>query len=214
MAVGYSDVNGNAAVDVYDETLTLLTTLVGTGSALRRHDIPADGSTILIASGVADFVYDVASGTQLHRDFSTISITAHSIDGDGDTWGRSGFDVGAWKDNAGTYTRILDSDDPALQFEVYDACDVSADGSTFVVTGYDTFASAHFRVYCWSLSQTGATLLWTYINVGTGNLQDSGQEVSLSDDGRWIAAGSWGVEFNGHPEVLVFDRDAGNIPVA
>ena len=213
IAVGYTN-GGNAEVTVYDETLTSLVTVVGAGSGFRHHDISGDGSTVLIASNTTNFVYDVATGNLLHQDGSTVSVDAHSIDGDGDCWGRGGFDVGVWKDIAGTYTRILNFDDGAFGFGVYDACDVSADGSTFVVAGRDATNNLHFRVYCWSLSSTGvATLLWTFNNLGTGSFQDVGTEVSVSDDGKWIAVGSWGAQSNGHPEVLVFDRDVGAVPV-
>ena len=213
VAVGYT--NGpDSEVTVYDETLTPLATLVGAGATFRHHDISGDGSRVLIASGTTNFVYDVASGGLLQSDGSTVSHDAHSIDKDGDTWGRGGFDVGVWKESAGgTWTRILNFNDGAFGFGVYDACDVSADGTTFVATGRDATVSAHYRVYCWRLGATSATLLWTYNNSGTGTWQDVGQEVSVSDDGKWIAAGSWGAQSNGHPEVQIFDRDAGNVPV-
>ncbi|MFH0947355.1 MAG: hypothetical protein V2A76_19385 [Planctomycetota bacterium] len=211
VAVGYTDAGGNAAVDVYDQTLTYLTTLVGAGSSFRHHDISGDGSTVLIASGTTNFVYDVATGTLLHQDGSTVSHDAHSINKNGGTWGRGGFDVGVWKDNGGTYSRILTYNDTSFGFGVYDACDVSADGTTFVCTGRDATTYANFKVYCWSLSSTSATLLWTYHNLGGGSFQDVGQEVSLSDDGKRIAVGSWGAQLSAHPEVLVFDRNTGVI---
>lgn len=214
IAAGYADVANNAAVTVYDETLLPLITVTGAGSTFRHHDISGDGSTVLLASGTTNFVYDVATGGLLHQDGSTVSHDAHSIDNDGDTWGRGGFDVGVWKESGGVYTRILTYTDPAFGFGVFDACDVSADGSTFVVAGRDATTNAHFRVYCFALSSTGAQLLWRYVNLGGGSLQDVAQEVSVSDDGRKIAVGSWGAQTGGHPEVLVFDRDLGNVPIA
>ncbi|MFH0947356.1 MAG: hypothetical protein V2A76_19390 [Planctomycetota bacterium] len=211
VAAGYTDASGDAAVDMFDENVAYLTTLVGAGSSFRHHDISGDGSTVLIASGTTDFVYDVATGSLLHQDASTVSTDAHSIDNDGDTWGRGGFDVGVWKDSGGTYSRILTFSDTSFGFGIYDACDVSADGTTFAVAGRDATTTAHFRVYCWSLSSTSATLLWTFDCAGTGSYQDVGQEVSISDDGKLIAVGSWGDEFDAHPEVMVFDRATGNI---
>ena len=211
VAVGYTDANSDAAVDVYDGTLTYLTTLVGAGSTFRHHDISGDGSTVLIASGTTNFVYDVATGNLLHQDGSTVSHDAHAIDLDGDTWVRGGFNVGAWKNNGGTYSRIVNFSDSAFGFGVYDACDVSADGLTFVCTGRDATTSAHFKVYCWSLTATSSSLLWSFNSAGTGSYQDVGQGVSISDDGKLIAVGSWGDEFNAHPEVMVFDRNTGAV---
>src|SRR5262249_4587924 len=70
-----------------------------------------------------------------------------------------------------------------------------------------------FRVYCWSLSQTGATLLWTYGVSGSGAYQDTPQACAVSENGKYVAVGSWGTQSNSHPEALLFDRDAGNRPI-
>ncbi|MBI4878578.1 MAG: hypothetical protein HY812_02820 [Planctomycetes bacterium] len=214
IAAGYTDVSNNAAVSVYDSGLNLLQTVTGTGQSFRHHDISGDGSRVLLANQTDNFVFDVASGALLLQDGTTVSHDAHSIDFDGDTWGRGGFDVGVWKDNGGVWTRILTFTDPGLGFGVFLACDVSGDGSTFVTAAYDATNANKMRVYCWSLTSTSATLLWRYVHVGSGSFQDAPQEVAVSDDGRWIAVGTWGTQAMQQPEVLVFDRDAGSVPVA
>ncbi len=218
VAVGFNDAAGVATVQVFDALSPLPTTPIATrtvsSSGLRNFDISGDGLTLLIASNVRDHVVDVTTGVEAFST-STVSVDAHSIDGDGDTFGRGGFDVGAWRRINGTWTQVLPTfRDNTLGFGVYTACDISADGSTFVVAGTDANNQyLPFRVYCWSIANTGATLLWTFSSLGTGSFQDTPQAVSVSDDGRWIAVASWGDAGNTHPEVMLFDRNAGNVPV-
>jgi hypothetical protein len=213
-AVGYTDTAGLATVDVWDASGALVNSLTVPTGGFREHDMSADGSTVLIATGDHDYLYDVNSGALLFDDGSTVSTDAHAISGDGQAWGRGGFDVGAWVFNGSSWVQVLDFADGAFGFFVPLACGISADGSTFAAAAYDATNPNRFRVYAWSLSPSGSTLLWTYIKTGTGALQDAPSAVSLSDDGRWIAVGSWGNASQSHPEALLFDRDAGNVPVA
>ncbi len=213
VAVGYTDVNSLAAVDLYDSSLALLGTLTGTIQTFREHEISGDGSTVLIASQTDNFVFDVGTSTMTFQDSTTVSHDAHAIDFDGDTWARGGFDVGAWKKGVTTYTRVLTYNDPNLGFPVYTACGLSADGSTFAVSAYDATDSNQFRVYCFALTPTSSSLLWTFAHTSTGGLQNVPQAVEVSDDGRIIAVAAWGGQSNGQPEVLVFDRDLGNVPI-
>ncbi|MCI0589856.1 MAG: hypothetical protein L0323_23830 [Planctomycetes bacterium] len=217
VAAGYA-VGGSAAqaavFDAASPTPGVPTILLdATSSGFRHVEISGDGSTVVLATHVADHLFDRASGAQVFVDTTTVSHDAHTINFDGGTFARGGFDLRAWIRNGAVYVPVLFYDDPALQFPVYTAADVSADGSTFVAGGYDAFNNSLFRVYCFDLAPGGATLLWTYVNNGSGSLQDVPSAVSLSDDGQWIAVGSWGAEFGGHPEALLFDRTAGNVPV-
>ncbi|HET6202989.1 MAG TPA: hypothetical protein VFI25_09340 [Planctomycetota bacterium] len=217
VAAGYT-VGGNAAqaavFDAASPTPAVPVVLLNASSAaFRQLDISGDGGTVLLASDIADHVFDRASGAQVFADFSTVSHDAHSIDFDGGVFARGGFDLRAWIRTGATYVPVLTFNDPSLGFPVYTACDVSADGSTFVAAAYDALNNSLFRVYCFQVALAGSTLLWTYANNGSGGLQDVPSAVSVSDDGRWIGVGSWGAQFNPHPEALLFDRIAGNVPV-
>jgi hypothetical protein len=218
VAAAYSPSMGVARVDVFDANAPSPTVpvamLTSTVQSFREHDISGDGSTVLLATHMSNHVFDVATGNEIFTDSTTVSHDAHSIDFDGDTWARGGFNpVRAWIHNGATYQAVLNFSDPTLGFPVYTACDVSADGSTLVAAAYDANNNSLFRVYCFDLDLAGSTTLWTYVNNGSGGLQDTPQAVSLSDDGRWIAVGSWGAEFSGHPEALLFDRNAGPVPI-
>lgn len=215
----YTNAAGLAEIAVFDALsgtptvpVRLLTAPAAANNGPRHLDLSGDGRVALMATHVADYQWDTGTGAQLGT-ASTVSVDAHSINGNGDTWGRGGFDVGAWKRNSGGgYTRVLTFRDGTLGFGIYTACDVSADGSTFTAVATDANNYLEFRVYCWQLSATGANLLWTYSRTGTGTLQDTPSAASVSDDGKWIAAGSWGTADNAHAEALLFDRDAGNVP--
>ena len=215
---GFTSATGGSQVDVYDVTSPTPTvpirTLTATSSTFRHHDISGDGSTVLLASGTTNHVFDVQTGVEIFTDSSTVSHDAHAINGDGRAWGRGGFDIRAWVHDGVTYNQVLSFTDGTLGFGVSTACDISSDGSTFAAASYDANDSNRFRLYVWSLSTTGSTMLWTYSHTGSGSLQDVPNAVSVSDDGRWIAVGSQGTQFGGHPEALLFDRDAGNVPVA
>lgn len=222
VAIGYTDLSGIGSVDVYDtlggSALVFVTTIVAApsaASAFREHDLSADGQVVLLATQNTDQLFDATTGTPIFVDSSTVSIDSHAIDGDGDTFVRGGFDVGVWKESGGTYNRILNfKDTQNFGFFVATACDVSADGSTFVAAAYDATNSNKMRVYCWTLTQTTATLKWRFVSNGLGSVQDSPQTVSVSDDGKFIAVASWGTGNNAHPEVMLFDREVGIVPVA
>jgi hypothetical protein len=217
-AVGFTDASGNPTVEVYDTTNAAgsppIATLTPAGAAatFRHHALSGDGEVVLLASGTTNYVYQVATGALRQQDSTTVSHDAHCIDASGDTWARGGFDVGVWKWNGSSYSRTLTFNDLGLGFAVYTACGVSADGSTFVAAAYDATSSEAMRVYCFDLTPSSASLRWTYASNGSGSLQDVPRAVELSDDGRWIGVGSWGGEFSPHPEALLFDRDAGNVP--
>jgi len=220
VAVGYNDDTFQAAVNVYDETLALLTSMVAVvpSTGYVEHHLSADGSRVLLATQNTDYLFDVASGDLLHQNphFSTFVTNNHALDGDGHTWVEGNSDVGIWRENSGAFTKILTFADPALAGSVdqYTACGISRDGSTVVATGNVQGRPGHLRVYCWALSPAGATLLWTHVRNAPSTLPDWGQEVSLSDNGRWIAVGTLGTVPSLYPEVIVFDRDSGNVPIA
>ncbi len=215
LAIGYTAVSGLATVDVWDTQSpngTLLQTLTVPVGGYRHHDFSGDGSTVLIGTDNHDWLYDVNNGTLIFDDGTTVSQDAHSVNVDGTAWGRGGFDLGAWVLNAGTYHRVLTFNDTSLGFPVY-AASISADGSTFAAASYDATSPAKFRVYCFALTPSSSSLLWTYAKNGLGTFTDYPAAVSLSDDGRYIGVGSWGTANNSHPEALLFDRDAGNVPI-
>lgn len=215
---GYTNGSGGSQVDVYDAASATPTvpiqTLSAASSSFRHHDLSGDGSTVLLASGTTNHLFDVATGVEIFTDASTVSHDAHAINFDGSAWGRGGFDIRAWVHDGTTYNQVLSFTDGTLGFGVSTACDISGDGSTFAAASYDANDSDRFRVYVWSLTPTGSTMLWTYSSDDTSGLQDVPRAVSISDDGRWIAVGSQGSGSSGHPEALLFDRDAGNVPVA
>lgn len=214
IALGFTAGNGNAAATMFDASLAPITTVVAPNGPFVQLDLSDDGSTLLIASATDNYVYDVVTGSLLFQDASTVFHQAHVIDGDGDTWGRGGFDVRLWKRIAGSYQPILVFDDNTfISSSGYTAAGLSEDGSTFVVAAVDAANWLDFRVYCWSIGATTATHLWTYQHVSTGAWQDTPQQVELSADGKTIAVASWGAQSSAHPEVLVFDRDLGNVPV-
>jgi hypothetical protein len=215
--VGYVSAGGTPSVDVYSTAagLTLINSYAVPGAnGFRTIDLSGDGNVIQFGTDNGDILLKAAAGATIFSDASGVSVDAHAIDRTGDTFVRGGFDIGAWKKSGATYQRVVNFADPSLGFFVSTACDVSGDGSTFVAAAYDATNANRLRVYAYALTPSGSQLLWTYANDGTGNLQDTPAAVSISDDGRWIAVASWGAQFNGHPEVLLFDRDAGNVPVA
>ncbi len=218
VAVGYTNSADLCEIQVFDANANPPTapvrTITSTFKGPRQVRISADGTTILEGSHQANVLYDRATGGVITTDQSTVSHDAHAVDATGVTFGRGGFDVGAWKKVGSTWSRVLTFNDPTLSFGVYLACDLSADGNTFAVAATDaTNNYLPFRVYCWRLSLTGATLLWTFQAAGQGQFQDTPSALAVSDDGKYIAVGSWGDQFSTHPEVMLFDRDSGNVPI-
>lgn len=56
--------------------------------------------------------------------------------------------------------------------------------------------------------------VWTYdYPVGTGSFQDVVEWMDCSTDGRWLVVGSWGCEYGGGDEVMVFDDLSPEAPV-
>jgi hypothetical protein len=217
IAIGYSVGTNASQVDVHDAQsgtpLVPIATLTATSHSFRHHDISGDGSRVLIATNTRDHVFDVGTQTELFS-ASTVSHDAHSLSYDGRVMARGGFaPIAAYRDTGSGWTQLVSFTEPALGFPVWTASDVSGDGTTFVAAAYDANNNSRFRVHCFSLVTTPGTLLWTYANDGSGTLQDTPSAVSVSDNGRWIAVGSWGAQSGGHPEALLFDRDAGNVPV-
>lgn len=218
VAVGYTNLSQFSEVQVFDALSATPTVPVRTISTTvagpRKIDLSADGRRVLIGNHQSNLLYDTGSGVLVTSDFTTVSHDAHTVDGTGATWARGGFDVGVWKATTSGYQRILFFTDPTLTFGIYTACDLSADGSTFAVAATDASNNyLPFRVYCWKLTNTTATLAWTYSAAGAGQFQDTPTAVSVSDDGKYIAVGSWGAQNNSHPEAMLFDRDAGNTPI-
>lgn len=218
IAAGTSTGATSAAVDVYDArsaTPTVpIATLAATSNAFRHLDISGDGSTVLLATHTRDHVFDVATQSELFS-ASTVSHDAHTINRDGKVFARGGFSpVRAWVRTGATYNEVLTFSDATLGFPVYTACDVSADGSTFVAAAYDASSNERMRIHCFALTPTSSNRLWTWASDGTGGRQSVPQSVSLSDNGKYIAVADWGTEFNLHPEVMLFDRDAGSVPIA
>ncbi|MEZ5967034.1 MAG: hypothetical protein R3F56_24565 [Planctomycetota bacterium] len=218
VAVGFTSATNTSQVDVYDaqssSPTTPIRTFTNTSHGFRHIDISGDGSTVLLATNTMDHVYDVASNSLVFS-ATTVSHDAHTINGDGTVFGRAGFNpMRAWVKTGGTYQEVLTYNDTSLGFAVYTAADVSRDGSTFVAAGYDAQSNERMRVQCFQLTPTGSTLLWTYASDAFGQFQDTPQAVSISDDGKYIAVGSWGTAANDHPETLIFDRDVGATPIA
>ena len=219
VAVGTSPTATTAQVDVYDAFgagfATPIATLVATTQGLRQLDLSDDGSTLLLATHNHDHVFDVATQLETFQDGSTVSHDAHAISRDGRAWGRGGFNpVRAWVKNNGVYNNVLNYTDTSLGFAVYTAAAISNDGTTFAAAAYDATSSAQLRVRCWDLTPTSSTLLWSYVGNGTGSLQTTPQAVSISDDGRYIAVGTWGDQGNTSPEVMVFARSGSGVPIA
>lgn len=218
LTAGYDNASGHATVAVYDllsaNPTVPVQVLTSTTSGHREHRISGDGKTVLIATHRSDALYDVATGNLLFEDGSAVSVDAHTIAHSADTFARGGFDVGAWKRSGTSWNRVLTFNDATLGFGIYTACALSKDGTTYAVAATDANTYQLFRVFVWRLTSTGSTLLWTYQSAGSGTLQTTPTAVSVSDDGRWIGVGSWGTGGNTPPEALLFDRDAGNVPVA
>lgn len=215
--VGFVTPAGVPKVNVYSTAGGLSLTnsyAVAGANGFREIDISGDGNVVQFATDNGDILLKAGAGTPIFSDSSGVSVDAHAIDRTGATFVRGGFDIGAWQKQGATYQRILSFVDASLGFFVCTACDVSQDGSTFVAAAYDATNANRMRIYAFALTPGVAQPLWSYANDGTGGLQDTPQSVSISDDGRWIAVASWGAEFNSHPEVMLFDRDGGNVPVA
>ncbi|HLU40376.1 MAG TPA: hypothetical protein VK081_13405 [Planctomycetota bacterium] len=218
VAAGYSPTQNTSQVDVYDANSatpsTPIQTLTATTHGFRHLDISGDGSTVLLATNTRDHVFDVATGNELFN-ATTVSHDAHTINRDGTVFARAGFNpIRAWWRTGGVYNEVLTFNDTSLGFAVHTAADVSADGTTFVCAGYDAQANARMRVHCFTLTPTGSTLLWSFVSDGSGQYQTTPQAVSVSDDGKYIAVGSWGTQNNDHAEALLFDRDVGPVPIA
>ena len=218
VSVGYTNAAQFAEAQIFDAFSATPTvpvrTITTTSAGPRKVDLSANGKVVLFGNHTNNLLFDVATGNPITSDFTTVSHDAHTIDANGTTWARGGFDVGAWKQTPSGWQRVLNFKDFSLSFGVYLACDLSADGSTFVVAATDASNSyLPFRVYCWNLTATGSTLLWTFSASGSGQFQDTPSACSVSDNGKYIAVGSWGSQSNSHPEAMLFDRDAGNVPI-
>ena len=214
-AAGDVHPTGLGAVRVYElgQAQPRITLVVTSGAISNGVAISGDGSTLLATTLAATQVFDAATGVELFSAPLANFYYGFAIDFAGDTWMRTGPDVGIWTRAGGTYQRTLTFSDPSGSF-LYGACAISRSGTTAVAGAFDRLQPARMAVYCFDLRPPGPRLLWTFDYSGAETYQNVPSALSLSDDGRWIALGSWGAQLMSQPEVLVFDRDAGNVPIA
>jgi WD40 repeat protein len=139
--------------------------------------------------------------------FSTVgsgSGSRYQLSGDGSVLVMGGFSFHVWKLNAGVYTRIINFTAPTSWFGWGSA--VSRDGSTVAAMSHNYGASyLNTDTRIWDVATTA--LLGTYPTAGSGAYQDSIVGAALSENGSRLAVASWGVQIEGHQEVMVFDRN-------
>jgi len=176
------------------------------GYSPRQVRLTADGSKCIFTCGGDLYRVDVATGVL--EDFYDIGFSSGTLgvspDGSIVVLGFSSSKVLQW-----------DGSEYVQQFFVYNpgyagAAAVAADNDTIAIAWYsDDYSSNSLTMISFS---NGSTPLWTWDSPqGNGN-QDSIAQMDISDDGEWVAFGSWGTADNADPEVLVFKSDIGTGP--
>ncbi len=199
----------SCVTNAYQRGFGLPVWFVENPGGMNGLDYAGDASRLLVGVDDATVVYDGTTGGELFRAPLAVPGAPVAIDGNGDTWARGGVDLRAWVETGGTYQEILSFSQPSTEFPV---CDVSADGTTLVAGAWDPQIQDAMAVYCFNLTAVPPQLLWTFSHQGTGG-QNLPTAVSISDNGRWIAVTATGALAMSQPELLLFDRDAGSVPV-
>jgi len=187
-----------------DSPVPIATFDANEGTSGGNIDITADGRFIAFYALADAFVYD--------RDTQSVRWTGYmgggndplAISGDGEyiAYGWMSLYVRRW--NGSTYEALWS--EPGGNFWVK-TCRFSNEGSTLVVGWCDHDSYLQNRIELFEMPDR--TPLWTYLyRRGSGEYQDIPREIAITNDGSYIAVGSWGDEANTNPEVHVFEHDA------
>jgi len=192
LAVAFFDTTGSAPFMTYEDSTIAYPP--------RQVRITADGSKCIfrisadlyrvdIATGVLEDEYYLGSSTDCFGVSPDGSVVAHGFSSAYvATWNGTEYQHAWVRPVSGYYTG---------------AATVAADNSTIYFGFYKSNYLSN-RVYRFDVSSS--TALWSYeYPAGSGGNQDIIEWMDCSDDGRWMAAASWGSEVGGGPEISVFD---------
>ena len=176
------------------------------GGTLTAVDLTDDGSLCFVTQSSNGRLIDVATATEIFTaPGSGAGNVHHKISGDGEVLGLGGFRFEVYVKSGDTYTRVLNFTAPTSWFGHGVA--VSRDGLT-VGAGSCDYGSGYLNTSTRIWDVPTVTLLGEYHTYGGGSYQDSVKRAAMSDDGSVLAIGTWGTQYNDHPEVMVFDRSA------
>jgi hypothetical protein len=176
------------------------------GGTLTALDLTDDGSLCFVTQSSNGRLIDVATATEIFTaPGSGAGNVHHKISGDGEVLGLGGFRFEVYVKDGSSYTRVLNYYAATSWFGHGVA--VSRDGSTVAAASCD-YGSGYLNTSTRIWDVPTLTLLGEYHTYGGGSYQDSVKRAALADDGSVLAIGTWGTQYNDHPEVMIFDRSA------
>ncbi|MFT7670389.1 MAG: hypothetical protein ACI8X5_003097 [Planctomycetota bacterium] len=183
---------------------------VSTSGAFRAFEISGDGRKIVLRSELKLIIVDLDSGESLLTKyyFSSPFTGGIGISGDGATVAMASaqeLHVFSWTGTEypapGVFSLEASSYTPSLA--------VSTDGSTIALAS--NFYSAPSNVRVTMLSTANLVASFDQLLTGSGSVANRAGTVKLSWDGGIAAVGLWGDGGGTIPELLVIDRQSGEI---
>jgi hypothetical protein len=172
---------------------------VGGGCSLR---ITADGSKCIFRRSSTLYRVDTATGTleaSYALDVNYPAPLGVSPDGSVVAYGATPARIAVWDGQA--YN--LEAEIAIPGYHAYQAT-VAADNSTVYFGLVISYTYENNRIIRYDLDTS--TQVWSYdYEAGSGDYQELISWMDCSDDGRWMVAGSWGLQEGGSDEVNVFD---------
>lgn len=175
-------------------------------------DFSADGSVVAIAGRYYLYIFSSIDGTLIWSHFLDNTESPPAISGDGKvvvTADNSGF-VQTWHFNSATneYFKLWQYRVPPGAFTNWaSSVGISANGKT-IVAGSLIFVSGSAyegSVMCFDTYGNGNPK-WVFS--GAGDLVD---DIKVSDDGKVVAAVTWGDLSHARPDLMVFDTQTGDM---
>ncbi len=173
----------------------------------RQIRLTADGTKCIFRVSANLYRVDIATGTLEDTFYLNASNDCFAISPDGSVvaYGFTAARIATWD---GTEYSIVAG--AAVSGFYGGAATIAHDNQT-IYFGFNSSNYKTTRILRFDVSSS--TPLWTYDSpTGTGSNQNAMQWMDCSDDGRWMVAGSWGID-NGGPEVLVFDDQNPEEPI-
>ncbi len=171
------------------------------GTFARSLSITTNGEYVALNSAAMVHVINSSDGSVRYSGSAGASNDAMAISGDGNilAYGWMTLYVRQW--NGSTYQSLFSKPGGGRWVR---NCLPSADGSAMAVA-WNPPGCTQNSLELYELPSS--TPAWTYeYEVCTGEYQDVIYNLSMTNDGQYIVAGSWGDQFDTNPEIHVFER--------
>ncbi|MBN1619173.1 hypothetical protein JW890_00465 [candidate division WOR-3 bacterium] len=204
-------IDGHLAVMFFSDTSSAPVMIYenpGIAYSARQVRLTSDGSTCIFSCGANLYRVEVATGNLAGTHSLGASTDCFGVSGDGSivSYGFTSAYIAQWN---GTNYGIIHSF-PVSSY--YAGSAVVSQNGNYAYFGFYRNDYLTNRIYCYDLTQSAIIMTYNY-PIGSGTNQDIISWLDCSDDGRWLAAGSWGCQTGGGPEIQVFDNTKPTSPV-